>query len=109
MDVAACPEKAEAGEEANESAKVARLLDEGADTKLVGLINLSARHGAGIHHDRDVLENRVLFEVPQHSEAVENGHAMVENNHARLADRAVAEAAFAVQAVENFLSVMADE
>ena len=109
MDVAACPEKAEAGEEANESAEVTRFLDEGADTKLVSLINLIARHGAGIHDDRDVLENRVFFEVPQDGEAIENGHAMIENNHARLADGPIAEAAFAVQAVKNFLSVVADE
>src|SRR5207247_808797 len=109
VDVTASPEKAQAGEEANERSKIARLLHKGAHAPFVSFINLMPGHGAGIHHYGNMLEDRMLLEMPQNAQPIEHRHEMIENDDARFAARTVAKLSLPIETIEHFLSVAGND
>jgi len=109
MDVAAGPEKAQTGKQANEGGEVGRFLHKGAYAQFVSLIDLRTRHSSRIHYDGNMLKDGVFLDAPQNCQAIDNGHAMVEHNHTRLTHRALYKSPFTLQTVQNLLSVVSDD
>jgi hypothetical protein len=56
-----------------------------------------------------MLVNEMVFERTENGKSVHHGHAMVENDDAGFAFGAIAKLTFAVEAIENFLTVAGNE
>src|SRR3954449_4595366 len=90
MDVAVRPKESEAGEEPDECFEIAWFLHKRAHAQFISPINLFPRHRAGVHHHWDMFVDRMFLEPAQNRETVQDWHAVIEDDDAWFAGRALA-------------------